>query len=71
MGFVTVNGRTGESEPIQIVLGPVFDVESTGEHENGRSLRRFRVNAIANLLLPGGSIIRVSETSRPRIAQLG
>ena len=55
MGFVTVNGRTEYSEPVQIVLGPVFDVESTGDIENGWSLYRFRVTRIRNLPVPGGS----------------
>ena len=54
MGFVTVNGRTEYSEPVQIVLGPVFDVESNGDLENGRSLRRFCAMRIDNLSVPGG-----------------
>ena len=57
MGFVSVNGRTEYSEPVQIVLGPVFYVESNGDLENGRSLRRFCAMRIDNLFVPGGSTV--------------
>ena len=53
--YVTVMKRSDDTEPVQITLDPVFDVESDGDLENGCSLRRFRAMLIRNLQLTGGS----------------
>ena len=52
---VTAMKRPKVSGPGKITLDPVFDVESDGELENRWSLSRFRVNAIGNVSLAGGS----------------
>ena len=53
--YVTVMKRSDDTEPVQITLDPVFDVESDGDLENGWSLRRFRVMLIRNLQSARGS----------------
>ena len=53
--YVTVMKRSDDTEPVQITLDPVFDVDSDGDLENGWSLRRFRVMLIRNVQLTGGS----------------
>ena len=53
--YVTVMKRSDDTEPVQITLDPVFDVESDGDLENGWSLRRFRAMLIRNFQSHGGS----------------
>ena len=53
--YVTVMKRSDDTEPVQITLDPVFDVESDGGLENGCSLRRFRAMLIRNFQVAGGS----------------
>ena len=53
--YVTVMKRSDDTEPVQITLDPVLDVESDGDLENGWFMRRFRAMLIRNLQSAGGS----------------
>ena len=54
--YVTVMKRSDDTEPVQITLDPVFDVDSDGGLENGCSLRRFRAMLIRNFQVAGGTL---------------